>query len=215
MKCAVIARHRAEYPLTLMCRVLHVARSAFYAWQHRTPSRRAQHDAQLRVRIAAHHRRSRGTYGSPRIQRDLRMEQRWVSRRRIARLLRELGLRGTPTPTFRVTTQSDPALAVAPNHLDRDFLVLAPDRIWAADATYCATDDGWLYLAVVLDLCSRRVVGWTAGAALDTALMREALDRALAWRQPTKAWCATRIGGANMPVLTIRPGLPRTGSCAV
>ena len=184
MKCAAIARHRAEYPLTLMCRVLGIARSAFYAWQHRAPSARAQEDAALRLRITAHFERSGRNYGSPRIVRDLRAEQCRVSRRRVARLMGELGLDGTPTPRFVVTTRADATLPVAPNLLARHFTVDRPNRVWAADVTYCRTDEGWLYLAVVLDLCSRRVVGWAASARLDTALVRAALDRALAGRHP-------------------------------
>ena len=184
MKCAVIARYRAEYPLTLMCRVLRIARSAFYAWQRRGPSARAQTDAALRLRIAAHHERSDRNYGSPRIVRDLRDEQCFVSRRRVARLMRELGLDGRPPPRFVVTTRADATLPVAPNLLARHFAVDAPNRVWAADVTYCRTGEGWLYLAVVLDLCSRRVVGWATSTLPDTALVRAALDRALAIRQP-------------------------------
>lgn len=184
MKCAVIARHRTEYPLTLMCRVLGIARSAFYAWQHRGPSARAREDAALRLRIAAHHERSDRNYGSPRIVRDLRAEQCFVSRRRVARLMHDLGLDGPPAPRFVVTTQADATRPVAPNLLDRQFTVDAPNQVWAADVTYGRTGEGWLYLAVVLDLCSRRVVGWATSALLDTALVRAALDRALAIRQP-------------------------------
>jgi putative transposase len=184
VKCAVIARHRAEYPLTLMCRVLGIARSAFYAWEHRRPSARAQEDAALRRRIAAHHVRSQGTYGSPRIMRELRDERCFVRRRRVARLMGDLGLEGTPPPRFVVTTQTDAALPVAPNLLNRQFTVAEPNRVWVADVTYCRTDAGWLYLAVVLDLCSRRVVGWATSAVLDTALVRAALDWGLAIRQP-------------------------------
>jgi transposase InsO family protein len=167
-----------------MCRVLDVARSAFYAWQRRGPSVRAQTDAVLKVAITQHHRRSRRVYGSPRIQRDLRDEQRHVSKRRIARLMRELGLAGMPARRFRVTTQTDATLPVAPNHLARQFVVAQPNRVWAADITYCRIDGGWLYLAVVLDLCSRRVVGWATSAHLDRSLVQAALDRALAIRQP-------------------------------
>jgi transposase InsO family protein len=169
-----------------MCRVLDVARSAFYAWQGRGPSARAQADAALRVRIAAHFRRSKGDYGSPRIRRALRAEQQRVSRRRVARLMRELGLDATPAPRFVVTTKADPALPVAPNVLARQFTVAAPNRVWAADITYCRTGEGWLYLAVVLDLCSRRVVGWAASATIDRGLVQTALERGLALREPPR-----------------------------
>jgi len=167
-----------------MCRVLDVARSAFYAWQRRGPSTRAQADAVLKIAIAKHHRRSRRVYGSPRIQRDLRDEHRRISLRRTARLMRELGLEGTPRRRFHVTTQPDAALPVAPNHLARQFAVAQPNRVWAADITYCRVDGGWLYLAVVLDLCSRRVVGWATSVSLDRTLVQTALERALALRQP-------------------------------
>jgi transposase InsO family protein len=169
-----------------MCRVLGIARSAFYAWQQRGPSARAQRDAALRPRIAAHFRRSDGTYGSPRIHQALRAERERVGRTRVARLMQELGLEARPAPRYVVTTQADARLPVAPNHLARQFAVATPNRVWAADITYCRTAEGWLYLAVVLDLCSRRVVGWAASPALDTGLVRAALDRALALRQPPR-----------------------------
>ncbi|NOT07253.1 MAG: IS3 family transposase [Gemmatimonadales bacterium] len=162
----MVARHRAEYLLTLMCRVLGIARSAFYVWQHRGPSAHAQTDAALRLRIAPPHERSDRNYGSPRIVRDLRDEQCFVSRRRVARLMGELGLDDTPQPRFVVTTRPDAALPVAPNLLDRHFAVDAPNRVWAADVTYCRTGEGWLYLAVVLDLCSRCVVGHESSRGL-------------------------------------------------
>lgn len=186
MRCAVIARHRAEYSLTLMCRVLDVARSAFYAWARREPSARAREDATLRVAIAAEHRHSRGTYGSPRLTDALQDSYGPVSKRRVARLMKEIGITGTPSPKWVVTTQSDAALPVAPNHLARQFTVVRPNRVWAADITYCWTGEGWLYLAVVLDLCSRKVVGWATRPTLEKELVETALQRALAIRQPAQ-----------------------------
>lgn len=184
MKCAVIARHRGEYPLTLMCRVLHVARSAFYAWQRRAPSRRAQDDAALRVRIAATHRQAREEYGTPRHQHELRTAGHRLSRRRIGRLMREAGCVVKAPRRWHVTTRTDPKLPVAPNRLDRQFTVNAPNRVWAADLTYCWTGEGWLYLAVVLDLHSRRVVGWAASASPDHHVAVAAWQRAVALRAP-------------------------------
>ena len=184
MKCAVIARHRAEFPLTLMCRVLGIARSAFYAWARREPSARAQDDARWRLEMTARHRHSRGTYGSPRLTDELQEHVGPVSRRRVARLRGELGLAGTPPTKWVVTTQAEAALPVAPNHLARQFTVGKPNRVWAADITYCWTSEGWLYLAVVLDLCSRRVVGWATHTTLERVLVETALTRALAIRQP-------------------------------
>lgn len=180
----MIARHRGEYPLTLMCRVLVVARSAFYAWQRRTPGPRAREDARLRVVVAATHRRSRQTYGTPRHQRELRAHGLRVSRRRLARLMRTAGLRAVGPRRWQVTTQADPALGAAPNVLDRAFAVGRPNRAWGADLTYCWTGEGWLYLAAVLDLGTRRVVGWASGTTLDVAVVQTALQRALALRQP-------------------------------
>jgi transposase InsO family protein len=180
----MIAQHRAEYPLRLMCRVLTVSPAGFYAWQRRAPSARQSADTLLQVQVAAFHRRSRRRYGSPRIHRDLRDEAGLrVSRKRVARVMREAGLRGTPRRRFRVTTQADPQHVPAPNRLARRFTVARPNRVWAADVTYLATAAGWAYLAVVLDLCSRRVVGWALSARLDRHLVLTALDRALARRR--------------------------------
>jgi transposase InsO family protein len=181
----MIAQHRAEYPLRLMCRVLAVSPAGFYAWQHREPSARQHADTRLQVQVAAFHRRSRRRYGSPRIHRDLREEAGLrVSRKRVARVMRQAGLVGTPRRRFRVTTQADLRQAPAPNHLARQFTVPAPNRVWAADVTYLPLVAGWLYLAVVLDLCSRRVVGWALSARLDRHLVLSALGRAQARRRP-------------------------------
>lgn len=183
----MIAQHRGEYPLRLMCRVLAVTPSGYYAWQRRGPSARAQEDTRLRVQIAAFHRRSRQRYGSPRIHEDLRLEAGVrVSRKRVARVMREAGLVGTPRRRFRVTTQSDPRQAPAPNHLARQFTVPTLNRVWATDVTYLPTAEGWLYLAVVLDLASRQVVGWALAPRLDRHLVLTALDRALARRAPPR-----------------------------
>lgn len=184
MKCAVIARHRGEYPLALMCRVLQVARSAYYAWQGRGPSRRSVDDQVLSERIRHHFERTDRDYGSPRIRQELRAEQHRVGRDRIARLMREMGLSAAPRRRFVVTTQSDPSAVAAPNRLARQFAVGRPNERWVADITYCHTREGWLYLAAVLDVGSRRVVGWATGATLEASLVQTALDRALAWRRP-------------------------------
>lgn len=180
----MIARHRSEFPLTLMCRVLQVSRGGFYAWLRRPPSDRAQQDTRLQVAIAVSHRRSKGTYGTPRIHRDLRAGGHRVSRKRVARLMRAAGLRGLTRRRFRVTTQSGHAQPVAPNRLARQFAAGQRPRVWAADITYCWTAEGWLYLAVLLDLSSRRVVGWATSDRLERQLVLTALHRALALRPP-------------------------------
>ena len=182
----MIHEFRSQYPIDLMCRVLEVSRGGYYAWRRRGPSARAVGDLQLQVRIAASHRRSHGTYGSPRIVKDLQDEGFGIGRKRVARLLRAARLRGVTRRRFRVTTDSTHGFPVAPNLLNQAFAVAAPNQAWAADLTYLATAEGWLYLAVVLDLHSRRVVGWATGTRIDRALVLAALDRALALRgRPT------------------------------
>ena len=180
----MIARHRGQYPLRLMCRVLEVTPAGFYAWWTRPPSARRQQDTQLHVQIAAFHRRSRRRYGSPRILKDLQEAGVRVSRKRVARVMREAGLVGTPRRRFRVMTQSDHPHPVAANHLNRRFGVAQPNRVWATDITYVRTGVGWRYLAVVLDVGSRRIVGWALHARPDRHLVLAALARALAQRGP-------------------------------
>lgn len=177
----MIHQFRSQYPIELMCRALEVSRGGYYAWRDRAPSARAVADVDLQVRIAASHRRSRGTYGSPRILRDLQDEGITISRKRVARLLRAAGLRGVTRRRFRVLSQEGPN-PVAPNVLNRDFAVAAPNQVWTADVTYLATGEGWRFLAVVIDLHSRRVVGWATSARCDRALVLDALDRALVRR---------------------------------
>ena len=187
MKYACIAQHRDSYPLSLMCRVLQVARTGFYAWRGRPPSARAQSDARLRLAIRAIHAASRQRYGRPRIHRELHGHGVRVSAKRVGRLLRAEGLQAKRARRYVVTTASVPGVERAPNRLARRFAVAAVpgcNRVWVADATACWTAQGWLYLAVVLDLASRRVVGWAAGSTLDQALTAQALERALVLRQP-------------------------------
>ncbi len=180
----MIAHHQREYPLTLMCRTLAVARSTFYAWQCRAPSLRAREDAQLRVLLAAQHQRARGEYGTRPHQQALAEAGHGVSRRRIARLMRESGVAAVMPRRWHATPRRDPTRAAAPNRLARQFAVPALNRVWAADVTYCWTREGWLYLAVVLDLGSRRVVGWAASERIDHRVVLDAWQRAVALRQP-------------------------------
>lgn len=190
MKYACIAQHQDSFAVSLMCRVLVVARSGFYAWRRRAPSARARGDAQLRVAIRAIHAASRGRYGRPRIHRALQNQGMRVGAKRVGRLLHAEGLRGKRARRF-VRALASPASPRPPNHLARRFAVSqvpGPDRIWVVDATACWTQQGWLYLAVVLDLASRRVVGWAAGPRLDQALTVQALARAVALRQPAPGW---------------------------
>ena len=184
MRYACIAAHRAEYPVCLMCRVLVVSRGGFYAWLERAPSRRAQTDARLRVAIRAIHAESRRSYGSPRIHRELRAQGQRHGRKRIARLMRVEGLRAKRSRRYRVTTRRDATHPAAPNTLGRQFAVREVNRVWAGDVTACWTEEGWLYLAALLDLGSRRVVGWATSGTVDQTLTQRALRRALVQRQP-------------------------------
>ena len=171
-----------------MCRVLKVSRAGFYAAEHRVPSRRAQHNEILGAVISAVHKRSRQTYGSPRVHREVRAVGLLGGRNRIARLMREAGLRARLPRRWRPqTTDSRHGYAVASNLLQRRFSVKesgGPNRAWCGDITYVRTDEGWLYLAVLLDLGSRMVVGWAMSESLAAELSVAALRMAVARRQP-------------------------------
>jgi putative transposase len=187
VKYACIARHQEEFEVRLMCRLLAVSRSGFYAAQRRAPSARAVRDQALRLHVRTAHERSARTYGAPRVHRELRAQGHRVARKRVARLMREDGLRVLRRRRRVVrTTDSTHAHPVAPNRLERRFAVqgVRLNQVWVSDLTYVPTRDGWLYLAIVLDLASRRVVGWAMRETLEADLARSALQMALAARQP-------------------------------
>jgi len=169
-----------------MCEVLGVSASGFYAWQGRTLMRPQVVPATqlLRMRIRALHAASRGCYGSPRIHAALRAEGTRVGRNRVIRLMRVDQLRGRPRRRFRMTTVSDPVATHPPNHLRQRFAAAAPNRVWTADITALATAEGWLFVAVLLDLWSRRVVGWAISDHADARLVAAAWRMALTSRQP-------------------------------
>ena len=177
MRFACIHGEKAAYAGRRLCRVLEVTPSGYYAWARRGPSAHQRDNDRLKVRIRAIHTASRGTYGSPRIYEQLRQDGFPVDRARVARLLQDMGLIGLPVKRFRRTTDSDHQRPVAPNVLARDFDAAHPNERWSTDITYLWTWEGWLYLAVVLDLFSRRVVGWAVQPHLRTALALEALGR--------------------------------------
>jgi transposase InsO family protein len=183
-----IAAEKAEYPVTLMSRILQVSTSGFYAWSKRLESARSRSDRALVVDIKAVHKASRGTYGSPRVHRELVAQQHLVGRDRVARLMRENDVRGRRKRRFRTTTQSNHSHPVAPNVLERQFAVEQPNVAWVGDITYVWTLEGWLYLSVILDLYSRRVVGWAMGERIDQALTLRAMDMALKACEPGPAW---------------------------
>ncbi len=174
----------ANHTIRMLCRVLQVSRSAFYAWRAE-PKRRQQSDAELAVHIKGIHRESRGTYGSPRITVALRREGIHVNRKRVARVMREQGVRGIPSRRFRgTTTDSAHDKVVAPERLGRGFTAMRPNQIWVGDITYLRVGTAWAYLAVLIDLFSRRVVGWSLESHMRTELAANALRQALVVRQP-------------------------------
>lgn len=172
--------------MSMMCRVLEVSRAGYYAWQHREPSARAKQNVELVAEITEIHEDSRGTYGSPRVHAELRERGFEVSRKRVARHMRDHGLVGRRRPKFRKTTDSNHDQPVAPNIVAREFTVDEPDRVWVADITYIWTLQGWMYLAVVLDLFSRRVVGWSMAEHMRVDLVLDALRAALGKRVPAQ-----------------------------
>jgi len=179
----LVDAEKAQHPVLVLCETLGVSRSGFSAWERRRPAARMASDEQLAVEIAATHAKSTRRYGSPRIHRALRKRGIRVSRKRIARLMRENGIVGRRKRRFRTTTDSNHPSPIAPNLVARDFAPAAPNTVWAGDVTYIATSEGWAYLAVLLDLFSRRVVGWALSANNDTALALAALHRAVRGRR--------------------------------
>jgi transposase InsO family protein len=185
MRYAFIAAHTEQYGVERMCQVLGVARSGYYTWKKRGPSARAQANQELDARIRLEFTASRNTYGSPRIQAALSRKNVHCGRHRVAFLMRRAGLRARPRrKRHPITTQRAPGVVPAPNRLNQAFWATIPDQKWVCDFTYIGTAEGWLYLAVVIDLYSRRVIGWAMSNTMDTALVEAALRMALLTRQP-------------------------------
>ena len=184
MRYRFIHEHRDRFRLRMMCRVLGVSPSGYYAWRSRPESTRSREDRRLKIKIRASHKKNRGRYGAVRIHADLREDGETCGRHRVARLMRESGLVGAKAKQFKTTTNSQHSDPVAPNVLDQDFSAEAIDQVWVADITYLRTRAGWCYLAVVLDLYSRLVVGWALRPYLDAKLTLAALEQAVARRQP-------------------------------
>ena len=186
MKYGFITAQRPAFPIRRMCAVLGVSPSGYYAWRRRPPSPRARADAVLELHIRAIYAESRQTYGSPRVHAELLGRGFRCGHNRVARLMRLAHLRARSKRRARVprTTQVDAALPVAPNRLARDFMASAPNQKWVGDITYVSTQEGWLYLAAVMDLFSRRVIGWHLDDTLDTSLALGALHLALGRRRP-------------------------------
>jgi putative transposase len=181
----LIDAEKAHHRVSHLARVLGVARAGYYAWASRPPSDRDHADALLGEQIRQIHARSRGTYGAPRVHAELRLGlDIRVGRKRVARLMREHGLQGVHRRRRHGTTRRDPQASPASDLVERDFKPTGPNRLWVADITQQRTGEGWLYLAVVLDAFSRRVVGWSMADHLRTELVLDALDMAISQRQP-------------------------------
>jgi len=179
MRYQFIQDHQNEFPLERMCKVLSVSASGYYAWQTRPVSQQAQANEKLLPMIRAIHSRSRKTYGSPRVHAELIADGLKVGKNRIARLMRRENLRGQRKKKQPRTTNSQHSHPVAPNRLNREFQASRPNEKWLADITYIPTAEGWLYLAVVLDLFSRKIVGWAFAATLESNLVEQAFCMAV------------------------------------
>lgn len=184
MRYRVIQEYDRRYPIRLMCRALAVSPAGYYAWRTRPASARAAANQSLLTELRQLHHESRQTYGSPRLWRELVERGRIVGRHRVARLMRYDGLCAKAITKWRTTTQSSHHFPVATNQLNRQFAVAAPNQVWAGDLTYIWTMEGWLYLAVLLDLYSRAVVGWAMGGRLTGEVTQQALQMALQRRHP-------------------------------
>ena len=182
MRFQFIDVERVHFPVRILCRVLQVSRSGYYAWRGRPLSERALANVRLLVEIRAVHVKSRRTFGSPRVHRELRTPERPLSERRVARVMQRAGIRSKHRRKFRVTTQSNHRRPIAPNLLARNFATTAPNRVWVGDITFIWTAEGWLYLAVVIDLFSRAVVGWAMSERVTDDLTLAALRMAVATR---------------------------------
>jgi len=180
-----VSNHQSEFPIFLMCRVLEVSRSGYYAWLKHPESKKDQDDKALSLEIFEIHQESFGTYGSPRVYRELKRRGKHLGENRIARLMRKDGLRAKTKRKFKLTTDSRHHFPVAPNLLNREFTPEEPNQAWASDITYIWTAEGWLYLAVVMDLFSRAIVGWSMSERMTRELVINAFVMATKRRNPS------------------------------
>lgn len=219
-----IETEKATYPVAFLCKVLGVSRSGFYAWRQRPPSHRSQVDCALTACIVAIHRESHRTYGVPRVHAELQEQGNRVGRNRVWRLMRAAKLAGRVRGRRSVTTTiSDPSASPAPNIVEQQFDQPGPDRLWVGDITYVPTKEGWLYLAVLLDAWSRRVIGWAMADHLRTELPLAALQMALAGRRPAPGQLVhhtdrggqytSEAYGAVLRSRAITPSMSRRGNC--
>lgn len=216
-----IDAEKARFPISLLCRMVGVSKSGYYAWKARPSSKRSREDATLTERIVEVHQRSRETYGYPRVHAELHALGVRCGRRRVARLMRKAGLRGCMRGSKKRTTCRDPRATPAPDLVNRNFSATAPDRLWTADITYLKTDEGFLHLAFVLDVYSRRIVGWSMASHLRAELVVDALEMAVWRRKPAAGLVHHSDRGTQYTALSfgqrleeagIVPSMGRTGS---
>ncbi len=213
--------YQADYPVSALCQLLKVSKSGFYAWQQRPPSQRKVNDLNLGDRIEALYRRSRSTYGRPRIHAELIDEGIHVSGKRVARLMRERNIHGASRRPTVITTRRDRDASPAPDLVDRRFVAGAPDQLWVADITYIPTWSGFLYLAVVLDVFSRRIVGWAMADNMRKELVLDALNMAIFRRRPLAVVHHSDQGsqytsiafGMRCKEAGVRPSMGSRGDC--
>ena len=209
----LIDAEKASYPISLLCRVLGVSRSGYYEWKDRPPSKRDRENAALTEKIRQIHDRSRQIYGYPRVHAELRALGVRCSRKRVARLMRKAGLRGCLRGRKkRTTTRRDKHAVPAPDLVKRDFLhAIAPDKLWTADITYVRTQESFVYLAFILDVYSRKVVGWSMASHLRTELVVDALEMALWRRKPDAGLIHHTDRGAQYTALSFGKRLKEAG----
>ena len=214
MRYRAIQSHTRRFPMTLMCRTLAVSSSGYYAWAARPESRRSAENRRLVSEIRVIHAESRATYGSPRVHATLTARGQRVGANRVARLMRVSHLRAKTVKRWRATTDSSHTLPVAANTLNRQFTIERPNRVWAGDITYIRTAEGWLYLAVVLDLYSRRVIAWGMGSRLTQDLVTAALTMAVEHRRPAGGVLHHTDRGSQYAATTYRELLASHGLTA-
>jgi putative transposase len=207
----LIDAEKASYPVSLLCRVLKVSRSGYYDWKDRPSSKRDRENATLTEQIREVHERSRGIYGYPRVHAELRALGVRCSRKRVARLMRKAGIKGCWRGRKKRTTRRDPHAMAAADLLKRNFAAEAPDRVWTADITYVHTQEGFLYLAFILDVYSRKVVGWSMASHLRTELVVNALEMALWRRSPDAGLIHHTDRGAQYTALSFGKKLEEAG----
>jgi putative transposase len=211
MRYRMIDAEKACFPLSLLCRLFEVSRAGYYAWRRRPVSARAATDASLTKALEQAHTQSRRTYGSPRLHAALQTQGHRHSRKRIIRLMREARISAVRKRPFRVTTDSKHSLPVAENLLARDFSVGAVQKVWTTDITYISTHQGWLYLAVILDCGSRRVVGWGMSERIDTDLVTSAFTMACQGRRPPEGLMHHSDRGSQYASLAYQKALKDAG----